>query len=356
MSTRQVQNSLKSGLLIGLTVMGFGCATGLGDRRVTSPSDKLFVTIVGENTLVAVDSHIDLKTAEIPVGGEAHDVICSADGKQAYVTGPKSDDLRVVDTATDRVVKTISFGAGSLPWHVEVSNDGQKVFVALQDANVVKVISTSNFAISEVSVLTGHPEPWAIVAPKGTTKVYVTLNGSIARGTANTGTTVGVFDSAAAAPTMTAIALGPKTGPHGIISAPDGSAVYVAAQLSHEVWTIDVATDTATLLTAIPGTAVPNPGFPTDLTITPDGATLIAVNHDIHSITFIKTSDGSIIETVSTGTGSLPWGGIVSPDGNRVFVSTNGRTTISVFDVKTRKETKTIEVGQGPDGFAWCQQ
>jgi YVTN family beta-propeller protein len=128
----------------------------------------------------------------------------------------------------------------------------------------------------------------------------------------------------------------------------------VAAQKSHEVWKVNVVDNSASKFAtiAVDSPPAPSPGFPTDVATTADGMLLVG-NHDIDSISFIK-SDGAVT-TVSTGAGTKPWGGTFSPDGKKAYISTNGVNTVSVFDVATQKETAKITVGAGPDGFTWCK-
>ncbi|ADJ28530.1 YncE family protein [Nitrosococcus watsonii] len=336
---------------------------------------KLYVTLEEPDALGAVDPKSQKRLGEITVGGKPHDVTCAPDGATAYVTNPETHNLSVVDTVTDKVKKTVEFGQGTTPWHVEISPDGSQVFAALQDQSAVAIIATAdNHLATKVSVTSG---PWAVAAPKNgpwavaapsNDVVYVTLNGSITKGTANAARSedIAVFDPTAAVPTVKYVTLAADTanGPHGIVSAPDGSAVYVAAEASHEVWKINVDGNQAKRLVKIPdpnpdGTPL-NPGFPTDLGISPDGNTLIAVNHDLDSITVINLKTHKIIETVSTGEGSAPWGALISPDGQTAYISTNGTDSLAFFSMKELTDgtegarKHTIADLPTSDGLAWC--
>jgi YVTN family beta-propeller protein len=327
---------------------------------------KLYVTLEDPDALGVVDPESKKRLGTISVGGKPHDVICAPDGATAYVTNPETNNLSIVDTSTDKVMKTVAFGENATPWHVEISPDGSQVFAALQDQSEVVIIDTAHNRItSKVSVTSG---PWAIAAPRSDV-VYATLNGSISKGTANRARSddIAVFDPTAASPTVKYLTLAADTanGPHGIVSAPDGSAVYVAAQASHDVWKINVDDNRVERVVQIPdpdpnGTPL-NPGFPTDLAISPDGNTLIAVNHDLDSLTAINLKTHTIIETVSTGKGSQPWGAFIAPDGQTVYVSTNGVDSIAFFPMNelidgTEGANKSTIAGlPTSDGFTWCE-
>jgi YVTN family beta-propeller protein len=328
---------------------------------------KLYVTLVGADVLGVIDPVSNIKLWEVSVGGEPHDVICAPDGMTAYVTNPHTNSLSIVDTLMDQETKTVEFGKGTTPWHVEISPDGAQVFAAVQDNSEVVVVDTAKYrVVAKISVSNG---PWAIAAPKNNV-VYATLNGSISKGTANAARSedIAVFDPTADSPTVEYVTLAANTanGPHGIVSAPDGSAVYIAAQASHEVWKINVSDNRVERIAEIPdpnpeGTPL-DPGFPTDLAISPDGNTLIAVNHDLDSITAIDPNTHRIIETVSTGEGSKPWGALITPDGETVYVSTSGVDSVAFFplqeliDGSEGAHKGTIAGLPASDGFAWCER
>ncbi|MEK6578347.1 MAG: YncE family protein [Bdellovibrionota bacterium] len=336
---------LLSSLYFGVSV--FGPSANAKETR------KLLVTLMGEDNIAIINPADGAVKTKIPVGGEPHDVICSSDGKWAYVSNPKTDDFSVIDIEKASVHKTIPFTKGYLPWHVEISQDDSKVFVALQHASRIAVINTANFKVSYIHTPEKFPGPWAISTPKGGTKVYVSLNGSIPGGTANSGTRVGVFDSARTNPKMKTIRVG--KGPHGMIASPDGTSVYVANQYSHEIWKIDVATDKAKLLAKIAGEAAPAPGFPTDVAVSPDGKFLLTGNHDIDSVTLINAESGAIVATVKTGPKSLPWGGTFDSDSARAFIANNGTDDMHIVDLGSKTISKTVSIGKGPDGMAWCR-
>jgi YVTN family beta-propeller protein len=328
---------------------------------------KLYVTLVGADVLGVIDPVSQIKLWEVSVGGEPHDVICAPDGMTAYVTNPHTNSLSIVDTVMDQETKAVTFGEGTTPWHVEISPDGAQVFAAVQDNSEVVIVDTAKHRVStKIPVSNG---PWAIAAPRND-RVYVTLNGSISKGTANTARSedIAVFDPTADSPSVEYITLTADTanGPHGIVSAPDGSAVYVAAQASHEVWKINVSDNKVERIAEIPdpkpeGTSL-DPGFPTDLAISPDGNALIAVNHDLDSITAIDLKSPTVIKTVSTGKDSKPWGALITPDGDTVYVSTSGVGSVAFFSMQELVDGHkgvhkgTIAGLPASDGFAWCKR
>ena len=60
-------------------------------------------------------------------------------GPLAYVTNEKSDDVSVIDTATNKVVRTIK--VGKRPRGVAISPDGQRVYISNGNSDSVSVIN-----------------------------------------------------------------------------------------------------------------------------------------------------------------------------------------------------------------------
>ncbi|HJQ31694.1 MAG TPA: alkaline phosphatase family protein [Pyrinomonadaceae bacterium] len=105
-------------------------------RRVNS---KLYVAVLGENRVRVFDERLK-QLAEIPAGRRPQEMC--VDGNSLYVVSTDSDELRVIDTARDRVtavVRTNRFGSqfGTTPTSCAVA--GRRVYVTLAGLNAVAV-------------------------------------------------------------------------------------------------------------------------------------------------------------------------------------------------------------------------
>ncbi|HWW76021.1 MAG TPA: hypothetical protein VNZ44_11515, partial [Pyrinomonadaceae bacterium] len=105
-------------------------------RRVNG---KLYVAVLGENRVRVFDERLK-QLAEIPAGRRPQEMC--VDGRQLYVVSTDSDELRVIDTARDRVtgvVRTNRFGStfGTAPTSCAVA--GSRVYVTLAGLNAVAV-------------------------------------------------------------------------------------------------------------------------------------------------------------------------------------------------------------------------
>jgi len=93
----------------------------------------------------------------------------SPDGRRLYVVCEKRYELRVVDTATGRVLKTVP--VGHIPRGLSVSADGKQVYVANSWDDTVSVIDAQKLA-GVVTLKTGF-EPISAVADKKGETLYV---------------------------------------------------------------------------------------------------------------------------------------------------------------------------------------
>jgi YVTN family beta-propeller protein len=100
---------------------------------------KLYVAVLGENRLRVFNSQLK-QLKELPVGRRPQEMC--VDGARLYVVNTDSDELSVVNTATDSVVSTVRVNRrgsrfGSAPTSCAVAGD--RVYVTLAGMNAVAV-------------------------------------------------------------------------------------------------------------------------------------------------------------------------------------------------------------------------
>ena len=93
----------------------------------------------------------------------------SPDGRRLYVLCEKSDEVRVVDTVTGRMVKTVP--VGHIPRGLTVSANGKQVYVANSWDDTISVIDAQK--LERVSTLKTGFEPVSAVADKKGETLYV---------------------------------------------------------------------------------------------------------------------------------------------------------------------------------------
>jgi YVTN family beta-propeller protein len=106
---------------------------------------------------------------------------------------------------------------------------------------------------------------------------------------------------------------------------------------------------TSTTTRTIMGT-IPTGSNPIGLAFSPDGATAYVTNLGSNNVGVIDVASARQVATISTGDAS-PFVVRVSPDGEQLFVATNGNLVL-IVNTATREIIKTVEVGFAPNGFA----
>src|SRR5688500_8229884 len=145
----------------------------------------------------------------------------------AYVPNSFSNDVSVIDAATNTVVKTVP--VGSRPLGVAVAIDDTRVYVTNFGSASVSVIDTERYTVTTISVGDG---PYGVAIHPSGTRIYVANQLS---------NSVSVIDTASNAVVAT-VPVGMR--PTGVVVYPDGSRVYVTNHGSETVSVIDTADNT----------------------------------------------------------------------------------------------------------------
>jgi len=92
--------------------------------------------------------------------GDPRGIAVSPDGKTVYVTGTESNQLYLINAATNRVTGTVK--VGELPWQVVAAPNGKTVYVANPDSSSVSVVSTATGAVTGTIAIPGDPDTLAL--------------------------------------------------------------------------------------------------------------------------------------------------------------------------------------------------
>lgn len=266
------------------------------DEGIAIHGSTLYFADTGSDTVSVVDaSKLDPKNynpaeTDIHVGFNPAGLAVTPDGRQLWVadTGPQTSaaspaDVKVIDTATDKVTATLKVGGA--PSAVAFSPSGTSAYVLTPGG--LSVYSTTT--LKRTRFIGGLREAHGLaVAPRGTA-VYVTDTSD---------DTVRVIDAAAGR-----IVRSVKVGdlPWQVAVSADGGTVYAANPDSDTVSVIDAATAKVTRTIAISGD-------PDSLALTPDGSQLWVGSETSAYLTVVKTADDSVIGSINLG-GSEPQSG-----------------------------------------------
>ena len=330
-------------------------------------SNNISVIDTATNTEVDVDGNPNNGITKIPVGTAPVGVAVTPDGAFVYVTNQNSNNVSVIATATNTEVDVdgnsgngiTRIPLGTSPQGVAVRPPGTFVYVTNFISDDVSVIDTATNTEVDVDGNPGNGITRIRVgnAPSG---VAVTPNGAFVYVASYFDNNVSVINTA----TNTEVARIPVgSAPHGVTVTPDGAFVYVTNQNSNNVSVIDTATNTEVDVDGNPGngiTRIPVGNAPSGVAVTPDGVFVYVVNQVIdNNVSVIDTATNTEVDVdgnpgngiTRIPVGSLPLGVAVTPDGAFVYVANVNSGNVSVIDTATNTVTDTVTAGNGPIAF-----
>ena len=360
-------------------------AAGFGYRyfAVGEPNEKVYIAVEGDGKIAVLDPAAGkiINTIDLTVehGGDImhyapHNVQVSPDMKTVWVTanagghqdhasaimpralahgeeesGEDVDEIVVIDTRYDRIIKRIPIGAGVHLAHVVLTPDGFFALVTAQIQGMIYKINTKTFVIENrllmpVAKTNGSQEPHGIrVSPDGSSAYIAGLKGK----------SMGIFDLKS--DTISAIPLGGAAVATGVT--PDGkiamASLYDTKQLAlyfpetKEVKTIQ-----------LPASAKgPVQMYPTGdskfVYLADQGYYFDAPESEwVYKIDLQKME---VAKEIKAGRG--PHGVAMSPDGERVYITNLLSGDVSVVGTAEDKEINRIKVGKEPNGISvWIKK
>ena len=330
-------NWTSSNPAIGLSASGTGnipafTAVNTGTVPITSTitvtpftAGMAYIPNYVSDNVSVINTATNAVVATIAVGNQPYGVSNSPDGSRVYVTKVGSDNVSVINTASNAVVATIV--VGDSPYGVSTSPDGSRVYVANAVSGNVSVINTATNTV--VATIVVGDSPYGVSTSPDGSRVYVTNAVS---------NNVSVINTATNAVVAT-IAVGNQ--PYGVSTSPDGSRVYVTNFGSDNVSVTNTATNT--VMANIP---VGYNSF--GVSTSPDGSRVYVANPGSNYLSVINTATNTVVATIAVG--NFPIGVSTSPDGSRVYVANYQSHNVSVINTATNA-VANIGVGTRPVAF-----
>ena len=265
----------------------------------------------------------------------------SPDGHLLYVVCQDSDEVRVVDAQSNRVVATIPVGRG--PRGIALSPDGRQIYITNAASDTVSVIDATSLQV--VKTLPTGFEPTGVVLDRSGATVYVANRLS---------SDISVIDLKTGQETKRLIA---GRGASYLALSPDGHHIYCThiypnpgafrTQPNSEITVIDTARQQ--VVERIP---LPNVAGVFHVAMSADGKLAVAAQlrpknlvplaHVEHgwvfgdSLTLFGQDVGEPVQIPIDELDhyyALPWAIAIAPDKSKIFLTTAGSQGVTVIDV-----------------------
>ena len=325
------------------------------------------------HTLAVVDASTLKVTATVPVGEDPHEVIASGDGKTAYVSiygGGILHTLNVIDLTTLKRLKDINSRPLYGPHGLAFANG--KLWFTVEGSKAVGSYNPLTDSI-DWCMGTGEDRTHMIYVTNDAKKIYTT---NVASGTVSIiqDSVMRMGNMSPPPPSASSNGMPPSIG-----NMPQGNAPPPGMGQPHHNWAqtlinvskgcegFDVLPDSTELWTAsaedgkiyIINTAAKTVSATIDagvnganrLKFTPDGKLVFIASLRSGKLTVYDAKTRKPVKQIDIGHGSA--GIVMQPDGSRAFVACTPDNYVAVIDLKTLEVIVKVDVGGEPDGLAW---
>ncbi len=328
----------------------------------STPKRSLLALSKADHVLAIVDP-VTLKIiARIPVGPDPHEVVASADGKTAYVSNMgqgQSSEINVIDLVGQKVLPNIDIKPFLSP-HGLAFSEGKLWFTAQDSKSIGRY--DPNAGRVDWCMGTGQDRTHMIYVSPDAKKIYTT---NVSAGT------ISIFEYSLVQPHLGPMGpppggqpgmkqpfQGPKAhmewvqtivlvskGSEGFDVSPDGREIWTAASEDGVISIIDTGSKkvTASIDAKVLGA--------NRLKFTPDGTRVFISSLRSGDLVIYDVKTRKEFKRLNLGHGCA--GILMDADGNRAFVASTGGNSIAVVDLKTLEVTGHIDLG-GPDGMEWA--
>jgi YVTN family beta-propeller protein len=289
---------------------------------------KAYAGIFRNDTVAVIDTTTNRVLRTIPVPKGPHGLVITPDGRKVYVSSDGSSTVSVIDTLTDRIVSSIDVGL--TPHGLAISPDGRRLLVMAFGANQAMVVDTmSDRILGQIPVPLAHN---AAISSDGR-MAYV--------GSQQQGAMAIVVLDLISMQEIAKVSLD-KT-PRGLDLSPDGKRLYFTVAGMDAVLVLDTATNQIVGQIAT-GTS------PHVALFTPDGQMALTVNQGTGELSLIEPTNNTVSATLKVG--QAPHWLAISADGRTAYVTNEGSNDVSAVDLGSRQVTATIPVGNAPRKIA----
>ena len=333
------------------TALALAAFTGIASAAdAPATPERVYVSDERGGNVVIVDPHSEAVIAHVAVGKRPRGIQVSPDRERVYVAlsgspmgGPNVDESKlpppdhrydgigVVELKSQRLAATLQSGAD--PETFALARDGKKLYVSNEDTGQLSEVDLVKGAVARTVSVGSEPEGVAVSADDRI--VYVTCE---------TSNSVYVVE----ARSMKVLAQIPtQKRPRAILLLPASHRGYVTNEFGASLTVF--STDNYKVLRTI---ALGDPSVVRPMGIvSPDGEYLYVTTGRYGAILEVDAENGRVTRTFPK-IGQRPWGIALSHDGLKAYTANGPSGDISVVDLKSGHVDARIAVGGSPWGVA----
>jgi len=295
--------------------------------NTVSAQDFAYVANSGTDNVSVIDIATNTIVATIPVGDVPVDIAVSPDGSTLVVVNATDQTLSYVDVASNTVTLTTS-PLGSIPSDATFNAAGDRIYVSRLAGNSVDVFDLSGNLLTSISVPGG---PTDISFRPSTSDLYVLLGSqgeaTIVDGSTNTLTSTSIL--------LEGLNAGTPTLPLALAFTPNGDKAYVANNSDFDGSIINASGgNTVTQIGGqFGGNAFINGA--TAAAVSPDGTKAYIVAEGGNQLLIIDTSTDAVIATAFIAFRTDPNAVAISRDNATAYVTGGSTDEVLLFDATT---------------------
>jgi YVTN family beta-propeller protein len=289
---------------------------------------KAYVAEFGSDDVAVIDSASNKVIKHIPIPKGAHGVVITPDGSRVFVSSDESSVISVINAQTDSIAGTIP--TGKAPHGLAVSQDGSFVYAAIFGDNQVLQIDTRTLKVAKTLEA---PQPHNLAISRDNKTLFVA-----AQQPGKTG-----IDEIDVASGKEVTFIATDTVPRSLNLNPGGD-VLTSTQYDHSTLQIYSTNPLKQITTVTVGDS------PHHTIFTPDGKLVLVCSQQTNDVSLIDAKSWKLVAKVPVG--QKPHWIAPSSDSKYAYVTDEASGQVSVLDLEDKKVDETIQVGNAPRKIA----
>lgn len=251
----------------------------------------VYIANSGTNSIGAINLSQAIQQSSFPVGPTPVALAETPDGSHLYSVNRGNGTVTAIDPRSGTVLNP-AIAVGASPVAAAINSTGTTLYVANQGSGTVSVIDIASNTVT--ATVPAGPAPRFLIYDAHLRRLYV----------ANTGSnTIAVFSADVGLTPLANVTVG--AGPASIAPLPDGSRIYVAnAGCSDAVNLAGCSGNTVSVVDALSFAVrktITVGSAPVSLATDAASTKVVVANRDSNSISAIRTSDDTVINTIASG-------------------------------------------------------